>query len=54
MVSDKGRYWLFGYEALTAGSLTGEWVEMKNAGVSFIKQEFIDSSIDSRTQETGK
>ena len=39
--TDMGRYWLFCYEALTWGSLPGEWREMKKAGVSFIKPELM-------------
>ena len=39
--TDMGRYWLFCYEALTAGSLSGEWKTMKQAGVTFIRPEFI-------------
>lgn len=41
MSLDNGRYWLFWYEALTSGSLSGEWAKMKNAGVSFIRPEFL-------------
>ena len=37
---EMGRYWLFCYEALKAGSLSGDWRAMKQAGVSFIKPEF--------------
>lgn len=39
--TDMGRYWLFCYEALKAGSLSGEWKAMKQAGVSFIKPTFM-------------
>lgn len=42
--ADMGRYWLFCYEALKQGSLTGDWRAMKQAGVSFIKPEFIGNS----------
>ena len=42
--TDMGRYWLFCYEALTAGSLPGEWKALKRAGVSFIKPEFMGLS----------
>lgn len=38
--TDMDRYWLFCYEALTWGSLPGQWRIMKKAGVSFIKKEF--------------
>ena len=34
--TDMNRYWLFCYEALSWGSLPGEWRSMKQAGVSFI------------------
>lgn len=37
---DMDRYWLFCYEALSYGSLQGEWRSMKKAGVSFIRKEF--------------
>ena len=40
--NDMDRYWLFCYEALTYGSLAGEWRTMKQAGVSFIRRELID------------
>lgn len=43
---DFDRYWLFCYEALTYGSLAGEWRDMKQAGISFIKKEFINSNSD--------
>ena len=36
------RYWLFCYEALSYGSLSGEWRTMKQAGVSFIRKAFFD------------
>lgn len=39
--TDMGRYWLFCYEVLKAGSLPGEWKTMKQAGVSFICSELI-------------
>ena len=39
--SDMDRYWLFCYEALTWGSLPGEWRKMKQADISFIKQEIV-------------
>ncbi len=38
---DNGRFWLFWYEALTSGSLSGEWAKMKKAGISFIRPEFL-------------
>lgn len=41
---DFDRYWLFCYEALTYGSLAGEWRDMKKAGISFIKKEFINNT----------
>lgn len=33
-------YWLFVYEALPESELKGDWNELKNAGVSFIKEEY--------------
>lgn len=42
--TDMGRYWLFCYEALTPGSLPGEWKALKQAGVSFIRPEFREKS----------
>lgn len=43
--TDMGRYWLFCYEALKAGSLPGDWKALKQAGVSFIKPEFMGKSV---------
>lgn len=37
--TDMDRYWLFCYEALTWGSLSGQWRSMKEEGVSFIRKE---------------
>lgn len=42
--TDMDRYWLFCYEALTWGSLPGDWRLMKQAGVSFIRQEIVDGT----------
>lgn len=39
--TDLGRYWLFCYEALTHGSLPGDWGNMKKAGLEFIRPEFL-------------
>ena len=39
--TDMDRYWLFCYEALTWGSLSGQWRLMKKAGVSFIRKEIV-------------
>ena len=36
---DFDRYWLFCYEALSYGSLAGEWRAMKQAGISFIRKD---------------
>lgn len=36
--TDMDRYWLFCYEALTWGSLSGEWRSMKQEGISFIRE----------------
>ena len=38
--TDMDRYWLFCYEALSYGSLKGEWRALKECGISFIKNEF--------------
>ena len=40
--TDMDRYWLFCYEALTWGSLSGEWRKMKQADISFIRKEIIN------------
>ena len=37
--TDMNRYWVFCYESLTSGSLSGDWRAMKQADVSFIKPE---------------
>lgn len=37
---DMGRYWLFCYEALSAGSLKGDWAKLKKAGVTFLRSDF--------------
>ena len=42
--SEMGRYWLFCYEALKAGSLPGDWKAMKLEGVSFIKPIFFGNN----------
>lgn len=42
--TDMDRYWLFCYEALTWGSLQGDWRTMKQAGISFIRKEIIDGT----------
>lgn len=42
--TEMGRYWLFCYETLKAGSLPGEWRAMKQDEVSFIKPEFLGIS----------
>ena len=44
--TDMNRYWLFCYEALSWGSLPGEWRAMKQAGVSFIRKELIDDAAE--------
>lgn len=36
------RYWLFCYEALSYGSLAGDWHLMKQAGISFIRKDIIN------------
>lgn len=41
--TDMDRYWLFCYEALKWGSLSGEWRAMKKAGISFIRKELMKS-----------
>ena len=48
--TDIDRYWLFCYEALSYGSLSGEWREMKQSGVSFIKKELIDGTTEFNTR----
>lgn len=41
---DMDRYWLFCYEVLSWGSLPGDWRQMKQAGISFIKKEIMDDA----------
>ena len=51
--TDMNRYWLFCYEALTWGSLPGQWRSMKEAGVSFIRKEIkeiINGSLSTNTK----
>lgn len=48
--TDMDRYWLFCYEALKAGSLSGQWRLMKQAGVSFIKKGISESRMISNTE----
>lgn len=36
---DMNRHWLFCYEVLSKGNLDGEWSQMKNANVSFIRED---------------
>lgn len=42
--TNMNRYWLFCYEALSWGSLPGEWRSMKQAGVSFIRKDILKAS----------
>ena len=42
--TDMDRYWLFCYEALTWGSLSGQWRSMKQAGISFIRKEIVNET----------
>ena len=48
--AEMDRYWLFCYEALTFGSLTGQWRSMKKAGVSFIRKEVVDGAAEINTE----
>ena len=48
--TDMDRYWLFCYEALTWGSLPGQWRLMKKAGVSFIRKEIVDGTPSTNTE----
>ena len=48
--ADMDRYWLFCYEALSYGSLAGEWRAMKQAGISFIRQEIMDGATNTDTE----
>jgi len=48
--TDMDRYWLFCYEALTWGSLPGEWRSMKQAGISFVRKEIIDGAAETNTK----
>ena len=47
---DMDRYWLFCYEALTFGNLSGEWRTMKQAGISFIRREIVDGFTNFNTK----
>lgn len=42
--TDMDRFWLFCYEALAWGSLSGQWRLMKQAGISFIRKEMVDNA----------
>ena len=44
------RYWLFCYEALSWGSLSGDWRSMKQAGISFIRKDIIDGTTETDTK----
>lgn len=44
--TDMDRYWLFCYEALSWGSLSGQWRLMKQAGISFICKEIVDGTAE--------
>ena len=44
------RYWLFCYEALSWGSLPGEWRSMKQAGISFIRKEIVYGTTSTNTE----
>lgn len=48
--TDMDRYWLFCYEALTWGSLHGQWRSMKQAGISFIRKEIVDDTTATNTK----
>ena len=48
--TDMDRYWLFCYEALTCGSLPGQWRLMKKAGVSFIRKDVVDGATKINTE----
>lgn len=45
MEEDMGRYWLFCYEALSAGNLKGDWAILKKAGITFLKAEFVPHNV---------
>lgn len=47
--ADMDSYWLFCFEALKAGSLSGQWRLMKRAGISFIKKEISNSCMATNT-----
>lgn len=48
--TDMDRYWLFCYEALKWGSLSGQWRSMKQAGISFIRKEIVAGSSNANTE----
>ena len=48
--TDIDRYWLFCYEALSWGSLPGQWRSMKQADISFIRKEIVDGTSATNTE----
>lgn len=42
--TDMDSYWLFCYEALSWGSLPGQWRSMKQAEISFIREEIVNGT----------
>lgn len=47
---DMDWYWLFCYEALSWGSLPGEWRLMKQADIRFIRKEIADDAAKTDTK----
>ena len=43
-IKDMDRYWLFCYESLTVGNLSGDWKRIKKAGISFIRDDIEQDS----------
>ena len=43
--TDMDRYWLFCFEALTWSQLPGEWRAMKQAGISFIRDDIMKRDV---------
>lgn len=46
---DMDRYWLFCYEVLSIGNLSGEWKKMKTYGTSFIRKDILGKFIKGPT-----
>ncbi len=45
-VKEMDRYWLFCYEVLSSGNLSGEWKKMKKDKISFIRKDILGKLIN--------